>query len=66
MDANSFAPAAARLAGQVAVLLGWTPDQFWRATPCELASVFAALTPATDTPAARADLARLKEQFPDG
>jgi hypothetical protein len=37
-----FADAARRLAGQVALLLGWRPDEFWTATPAELATVFAA------------------------
>jgi uncharacterized phage protein (TIGR02216 family) len=46
-------------------LLGWGPDEFWSATPAELAAVFAALAPQE----ARADatlLNELKERFPDG
>jgi uncharacterized phage protein (TIGR02216 family) len=61
-----FSEAAGRLAGLAGALLGWRPDEFWRATPAELAAVFAALMPAESEPASRADLARLMEMFPDG
>ena len=37
-----FADAAGRLAGIAGWLLGWRPDEFWRATPTELASVLRA------------------------
>jgi hypothetical protein len=37
-----FAAAARVLAGQSALLLGWRPDEFWAATPAELATIFAA------------------------
>ena len=57
---------AARLAGQAGVLLGWRPDEFWRATPEELAAVIGALLGEGDAPAGRDELARLKEMFPDG
>jgi hypothetical protein len=61
-----FSDAAARLAGLAGALLGWRPDEFWNATPAELAAVLAAMAP--DAPAAVSadDLARLKEMFPDG
>lgn len=62
-----FATQAVRLAGLSGALLGWRPDEFWRATPAELATIFAALLP--DQAATRVDrttlLALLKE-FPDG
>ena len=63
----SFTLHATRLAGLAAVLLGWRPDEFWRATPEELASVLAALRGNGDGSAAPdADtLARLKARFPD-
>ena len=61
-----FAEAAGRLAGQAGALLGWRPDEFWRATPTELAAVLAALSPDEGKPASIGDLARLKEMFPDG
>lgn len=37
-----FADGAARLAGLAGWLLGWRPDEFWRATPAELAAVLGA------------------------
>jgi uncharacterized phage protein (TIGR02216 family) len=37
-----FADGAARLAGVAGWLLGWRPDEFWRATPAELAAVLGA------------------------
>ena len=63
-----FAESAARLAGLAGALLGWRPDEFWRATPGELAAILAALAGRTgEEPAAGgSDLARLKEMFPDG
>lgn len=63
----TFAISAARLAGVAGALLGWRPDEFWCATPEELAGVLAAL--AGDAPAAPVDgaaLERLRAMFPDG
>lgn len=60
-----FSEAAARLAGQSGALLGWRADEFWSATPAELAAVLAALA-GEQTTASGADLARLREMFPDG
>jgi hypothetical protein len=40
-----FGEAAKRLAGQAALLIGWTPDIFWAATPEELAAIVAAAAP---------------------
>ncbi|WDF72397.1 phage tail assembly chaperone [Novosphingobium sp. KACC 22771] len=37
----SFGPAARRLAGLAARLLGWRPHEFWGATPAELAAILA-------------------------
>ena len=37
-----FGEGAARLAGQVGLLFGWSPDRFWRATPAELRAVLEA------------------------
>ena len=58
-----FSESAARLAGLAGALLGWRPDEFWNATPAELAAI---LAPAAPSCASAADLARLKEMFPDG
>lgn len=62
----SFSASAVRLAGVSSVLLGWRPEEFWRATPEELATVFAAMMGEQDAPPDAAALARLMEQFPDG
>jgi uncharacterized phage protein (TIGR02216 family) len=62
-----FSDAAGRLAGMAGALLGWRPDEFWRATPAELAAVLAALTGGGGpAPVTSGELARLKERFPDG
>lgn len=42
---GGFGEAAARLAGQAALLIGWTPDTFWAATPEELAVIVNAAAP---------------------
>lgn len=60
-----FSDGAARLAGMAGALLGWRPQEFWKATPAELAAVLGAMIPASDI-AAPDDLARLKGMFPDG
>jgi uncharacterized phage protein (TIGR02216 family) len=61
-----FSEAAARLAGFAGALLGWRPDEFWRATPAELAAILAAMAGEAPAAVSPADLARLKEMFPDG
>jgi uncharacterized phage protein (TIGR02216 family) len=55
----------------VSGILGWTPDQFWRATPAELAPIFAAFTGSSAAvqaavPLDTEQLEQLKETFPDG
>lgn len=65
----NFIDTARRLAGQAGLLLGWRPDEFWRATPDELAAALGAFTDMTDAPATAVDhatLSRLKELHPDG
>ncbi|MEO0030789.1 MAG: hypothetical protein RIS94_547 [Pseudomonadota bacterium] len=37
---------AARLSGQVTLLLGWSAEMFWKATPEELATILSAAAPA--------------------
>jgi hypothetical protein len=63
---GDFSQTATRLAGLTGALLGWRPSEFWNATPAELATIFAALTPDTANPADRDLVAQMKEQFPDG
>ena len=65
MVADRFAAAAARLAGLAGVLLGWSPEVFWRATPAELRTVLEALAGPGERPVERGELARLMEMFPD-
>ena len=52
------------LSGLAARLLGWSPDEFWRATPAELAAAFG--EPAPGDGMLSDELERLREQFPDG
>jgi uncharacterized phage protein (TIGR02216 family) len=61
-----FAEAASRLAGAAALLLGWRPDEFWRATPAELAAVLAVAKGEAAAGLDRAELERLMEVHPDG
>lgn len=58
-----FGERARVLSGLAARLLGWRPDEFWRATPAELA---AAVHDESVEPVAGGELERLMEQFPDG
>lgn len=61
---RAFGPGALRLAGLAARALGWRPDEFWQATPAELAAI---LLPPTETcePLSRHDLNRLMERDND-
>ena len=48
-------------------LLGWRPEEFWQATPVELAAVLTALAgDGCAAPVTRDELTRLKEMYPDG
>ncbi|MEO0441902.1 MAG: phage tail assembly chaperone [Pseudomonadota bacterium] len=62
---------AARLAGLIPATLGWTPDQFWTATPAELAAILVALSPASSASAStqpldKTQLQKLKETLDHG
>lgn len=61
-----LAERASRLAGLAGILIGWRPQDFWRATPAELTAVLGAMEPASDGAMSAKDLAALMEQFPDG
>lgn len=63
--AERFSDSAARLAGLAGVLLGWRPEEFWKATPSELAAVLGALAGPSGEPAGRVELDRLMARFPD-
>jgi len=64
-DEERFADSAAKFAGLAGALLGWRPDEFWRATPAELAAVLRALAGEEAQAACADDLARLMAMFPD-
>lgn len=61
-----FADGAARLSGQAALLLGWTPETFWTATPEEFATVLAAFAPVEAGGIDRAGLNAMMERDCDG
>ena len=61
----TFANGAARLAALAVRTLGWRPDEFWRATPADLAlALGVGETPAP--PPTRAELQRMMERDGDG
>jgi hypothetical protein len=62
----TFAGSAVALCGHCAVLLGWRPNEFWNATPAELACVIKALTAQAEMPPETDDISKLMEMFPDG
>jgi uncharacterized phage protein (TIGR02216 family) len=64
----SFRDGAARLAGIAGAMLGWRPDEFWRATPEELGVILGAMIGETGevAPLDRGALGRMQEMFPDG
>lgn len=68
---ENFGASAARLAGLVPLILGWTPDQFWRATPQELTGLFRSLEGSatgldSSLPLDQSTFEQLKESYPDG
>lgn len=57
MSEGRFGAVAGRMAGHAALLLGWRPDEFWNATPAELAAILALLAPGeTQSALSRAEL----------
>lgn len=63
---EGFAGRAARLAGVAGLLLGWRPDEYWRATPDELAAVMQAARGGEDAVGVDEEaLARMMAQMPD-
>lgn len=62
-----FSADARRLAGVAGALLGWRPDEFWKATPAELATVLEALAAGEAVEGvSRDEMACLERMFPDG
>ena len=63
----TFTAGAVRLAGLVPRLLGWRPDDVWRATPADLAAIFSTESEADGgNPLTRTELDKLLEQDRDG
>jgi len=66
---RQFSKIAEKLSAVAAHVLGWSPDQFWQATPQELATIFSAAEDVHGKIAAPLDdieLQKLKEEYPDG
>jgi len=62
-----FAAAALPLLGLMARALGWRPDEFWAATPADVAAVLGAWRDGgVEAAVDRAGLTAMMEQFPDG
>jgi hypothetical protein len=57
-----FSESATRLGGLIPRLLGWRPDDFWNATPAELAAILASAEPMAEPPLSRAELEHLLER----
>ena len=60
----TFGDAAERLAGAAALLLQWRPDEFWNATPAELATALTPMMAEANGPEPDT-IAALRRQFPD-
>lgn len=60
-----FAAAATRLAAVSARLLGWRPQDFWQATPAELAQSLGPVS-AAEAPPSRDDIQRMMERDDNG
>ena len=61
-----FAQGARELARSAARMLGWRPDDFWQATPAELATILAADPEDGAQAVSRRDMQILMERDPDG
>ena len=67
MADGRLGPAAIKLAGVMARVAGWRPDEFWAATPADVRAVLAGWVEA-DAEACLdgAALTAMMERFPDG
>lgn len=63
---DTFTESASRLAGAAGWMLGWNPEEFWRATPAELAAVLGAAGESSGGAVTRYTVETLQERFPDG
>ena len=67
MTDDRLGPAAIVLAGVLARVAGWRPDEFWAATPADVRAVLAGWAEAeADADFDGATLAAMMERFPDG
>ena len=66
MSAALFADAARVLAGLAARLLGWRPQEFWQATPDELAAALTVPGDPVAAPPSPEAIAALCALFPHG
>lgn len=64
MTAETFSQASARAWHASARLLGWTPDDFWKATPAEVAGALEPPTERVEGPGGDR-IAALMARFPD-
>jgi hypothetical protein len=60
---DRFGEAAARLSSAASLLLGWRPNEFWAATPLELAQAIT-FAEAIEAPDAKT-IEALRQRFPD-
>lgn len=60
-----FSPGALRLCGLTMRTLGWRPDDFWAATPAELAALLAPDSPSVGSALNRDELNALLEHEHD-
>jgi len=61
---DRFGEAAARLCSAASLLLAWRPDEFWNATPAELATALQPFDPAAAGPEPQI-IEQLRQRFPD-
>ncbi|MEP2103210.1 phage tail assembly chaperone [Parasphingorhabdus sp.] len=70
-ECSDFCTSAAHLAGLIPATVGWTPDQFWAATPAELTAILTAFSaaspvPQNTEPLDKTQLQKLKETLNHG
>lgn len=66
---KQFSAAVEKVSAIATLFLGWSPDQFWMATPQELITSLNLLQDQDrkgQDPLDASQLQKLKEQFPDG
>lgn len=65
---HDFRASAAHLAGLIPAAIGWTPDQYWNATPAELAAILLALSPVNQSaaPLNKSEMEKLKDTLENG